>query len=316
MHKIAASKFRLGHSVTWNLVNSPLYFFIAFRLNLILNTYIRCILKFFRIRLVKWFINIEVHYIKLGLVVFSISKGSFSKIRKQKVKKSTKVINFSCMKLYIYWSSNSYTKLLHKYCARREHDRKVKWTLWVYNNAPKKRKAFPAIFYYLGKRRSKLKRKKTKWKMSLENIITSERDSDLIKKRHYFKSIKKFAHFPPLQMQYFLNFKISLLLLKFSKNLLAINSRKFSFKVKILNFIIYLNLFIKNFTSTKKNKAILRLINSFLSKNLRYKKVGRGLSKKFKYPKCKLFFDYFSYIKGLNDEFIATRGKFGEIITC
>ena len=66
--------------------------------------------------------------------------------------------------------------------------------------------------------------------------------------------------------------------------------------------------------STKKNKNIARLLNSFLSKDLRYKKIGSRVSRKFKYPKCKLFFDYFSYVKGLNDEFISTRGKFGEVI--
>jgi len=136
----------------------------------------------------------------------------------------------------------------------------------------------------------------------------------LVRKRNYFKSIKKFAQFPALQMQHFLSFKISLLLLKFSKNLFFTNNQKFLFKIKILSFIIYLNLYIKNFTSEKKNKATLRLLNSFLGKTLRYKKSGGGLVKRFKYPKCKLFFDYFSYIKGLNDEFIATRGKFGEIV--
>jgi len=79
MHRVAASKFRLGHSTTWNIINSPLYFFVAFRLNIILNSYVRCMLKFFRIRLVKWFLNIEAHYIKIGLIVFSSSKGSFFK---------------------------------------------------------------------------------------------------------------------------------------------------------------------------------------------------------------------------------------------
>ncbi len=314
MHKISASKFRLGHSVTWNLVNSPLYFFIAFRLNLILNTYIRCILKFFRIRLVKWFINIEVNYIKLGLIVFSTSKGSFSKIIRQRVKRNRRYSVFPVWNYTYIDQATRYTKLLYKYCARKEHNRKVKWTLWVYDNAPKKRKAFPAIFYYLGKRRSKLKRKKTKWKRSLENVITSRRDSDLVKKRNYFRSIKKFAQFPALQLQHFLNFKLSLMLLKFSKNLMSTN-KKFSFKIRILSFIIYLNLFIKKFTSGKKNKAVLRLLDWFQSKNLRYKKIGGGLAKKFKIPKCKLFFDYFSYIKGLNDEFIETRNKFGEIIS-
>jgi len=47
----------------------------------------------------------------------------------------------------------------------------------------KKRKVFPVVFYRLGKNRGKLKRKQTKWKLSLENIITSDRDSDTIKKK-------------------------------------------------------------------------------------------------------------------------------------
>jgi len=196
---------------------------------------------------------------------------------------------------------------------RRNHDKKQKWTLWTFDNAPKKRKKFPAIFYYLGKRRSKLKRKKFKWKISLENIITSERDSDSIKKRNRFKSIKKFSRFPALQMQHFLSFKVYLLLQRLSKNLL-LSSQKQLFKIKILSLIIYINLFIKNFTSTKKNKATVRLLDSFLGKTLRYKRKGR-ITKKFKFPKCKVFFDYFSYIKGLNDEFVASRGKFGEIVT-
>jgi len=89
--------------------------------------------------------------------------------------------------------------------------------------------------------------------MSLENIITTKRDSDLLKKRTNFKSKKKFAQFPALQLQHFLNFKVSLLLQKLSRNLL-VNNKKFSFKVKVLSFIIYLNLYIKNFTSAKKIK--------------------------------------------------------------
>jgi len=164
MHRVAASKFRLGHSTTWNIINSPLYFFVAFRLNIILNSYVRCMLKFFRIRLVKWFLNIEAHYIKIGLIVFSSSKGSFSRIRKIKIKKKRTHPIFPIWN-YTYIDQATYvTKLLAKYGSRGNHNRKAKWTLWIYDGAPKKRKAFPVVFYKLGKRRSKLKRKKSKVK--------------------------------------------------------------------------------------------------------------------------------------------------------
>jgi len=98
---------------------------------------------------------------------------------------------------YTYIDQATYsTRLLAKYGARGNHNRKAKWTLWVYDGAPRRRKAFPAVFYKLGKRRSKLKRKKTKWKRSLENLITLDRESSLIRKRsYYFSKIHLFIIF-------------------------------------------------------------------------------------------------------------------------
>jgi len=253
MHIISASKFRLGFSTTWNIVNSPLYFFNAFRLNLILNTYIFCILKFFRIRLVKWFLNVEARYVKLGIITFSSSKGNFSRIRKRKGKRKRRWSFFPVWNYTYIDQATRFTKKLYKYCSRAQHDRNTKWTLWLYDCAPQKRKVFPVVFYRLGKNRGKLKRKQTKWKLSLENIITSDRDSDTIKKKQSYKSLKKFAQFPGLQMQSFLNFRIVFMLLKFSKNFFLNNN--LTFKIKVFSFISYINLYIKRFSSSKKKQS-------------------------------------------------------------
>jgi len=44
----------------------------------------------------------------------------------------------------------------------------------------------------------------------------------------------------------------------------------------------------------KKNKSVLRLVNAFLGKDLKFKKGGRGIQKRYKFPRCKLFIDFFS----------------------
>jgi len=110
------------------------------------------------------------------------------------------------------------SKLLYKYAVRKKHERKVKWTLWLKYGSPLKRKAFPAVFYRLGRNRSKLKRKLGLWNRSLENILTSKRDTDLIRKRTVFKPIKKFSKFPALQFQYYVAFKTQSIILKFARN--------------------------------------------------------------------------------------------------
>jgi len=51
----------------------------------------------------------------------------------------------------------------------------------------------------------------------------------------------------------------------------------------------------------------------FRSKDFKFRKPGSR--RLFVYPKNILFFDYFSHIKGLNDEFIASKNKFGRIKT-
>jgi len=151
---------------------------------------------------------------KIGINSFFILKGIIFKNKKNKNKKKKTKPIFPLWN-YTYIEQATYvTKLLAKYGARGHHNRKAKWTLWVYDGAPKRRKAFPAIFYKLGKRRSKLKRKKAKWKRSLENIITLPRESDLVRKHNKFNSIKKFAKFPALQLQGFLNFQKIYLLIK------------------------------------------------------------------------------------------------------
>jgi len=85
MHKVSASKVRLGVSVGWLSLNSPLYFFKVFRLNIILNSYLRGFLKFFRIRLVKWFMHVEARFLKIGLITFNISRNNnLKKIKRWK----------------------------------------------------------------------------------------------------------------------------------------------------------------------------------------------------------------------------------------
>jgi hypothetical protein len=99
--------------------------------------------------------------------------------------------------------------------------------------------------------------------------------------------------------------------LKFSRFFFLNNS--LAFKIKIFSFLSYLNLYIKNFTSKKKNKTAVRLLDWFRSRDFKFKKPRSR--KLFVYPRNILFFDYFSVIKGLNDEHITTKNQFGKIIT-
>jgi len=85
------------------------------------------------------------------------------------------------------------------------------------------------------------------------------------------------------------------------------------FKIKVFSFITFLNLYIKKITSLKKNKEFSRIYDWFMGKGYQYKKKGmrRG---RYVIPRVKVFYDYLSSIKGLNDEFLIGKHRFGEVI--
>src|SRR5271156_4592732 len=48
-HSISPATYRLGYSISWNVISSPLFFNLNVRLNIVLNTFLRGMLKYFRI---------------------------------------------------------------------------------------------------------------------------------------------------------------------------------------------------------------------------------------------------------------------------
>ncbi len=80
-YKSSSTFYRLGYSVTWNVVNSPLHFNKSVRLNIVLNAFLKGMLKYFRIKLVKWIGNVEGNYFKLSLVTFDKAYPKYYKFR-------------------------------------------------------------------------------------------------------------------------------------------------------------------------------------------------------------------------------------------
>ena len=65
-----SSKLRLGHTISWNVrIAWNIYFQRSTRLNFFLNTMLKGLLRYMRIKLVKWFGNYEVLYFNLGILV-------------------------------------------------------------------------------------------------------------------------------------------------------------------------------------------------------------------------------------------------------
>ena len=63
-YKVSPSTYRLGYSISWSAINSPIFFYKGLRLNIFLNTYIKGFFKMQAFRLVRWFFNVETVYIK------------------------------------------------------------------------------------------------------------------------------------------------------------------------------------------------------------------------------------------------------------
>lgn len=83
---VSASAFRLGFSISWSVINSPLYFDKGYRLSIMLNCYLRGLLKMFRIKLVKWFFNVEARNIRLVVIILYKTNYYYNKIRYRKKK--------------------------------------------------------------------------------------------------------------------------------------------------------------------------------------------------------------------------------------
>jgi len=69
-YTVATSKLQLGVSISWNfLVPFNYSFFSTTRINIFLNTILFGFLKYFKIRLVKWFGVSQRLYFNLNLIV-------------------------------------------------------------------------------------------------------------------------------------------------------------------------------------------------------------------------------------------------------
>jgi len=73
IYYLSVTNYKLGYSISWRVVNSHLHFSKSVRLNIVINTYLRGMLKYFRSKLVKWIGNVEWNYFKLSLVISSKS---------------------------------------------------------------------------------------------------------------------------------------------------------------------------------------------------------------------------------------------------
>jgi len=137
----SAAFYRLGYSITWNVVNSSLHFSKSVRFNIVLNTYLRGMLKYFRIKLVKWIGNMEGNYFKLSLVIFDKSYPKYYKFRGR-----LKTLKFSNWN-YLYFKKTSWTlNLLRDYYTKRRFKPKFKLGSGNYWH-----KFFRSIYFILNK---------------------------------------------------------------------------------------------------------------------------------------------------------------------
>jgi len=230
--------------------------------------------------------NVEARFLRLGLLTMFHTWARKESIRGKKFFNAR--FKFSAWG-YTYISRASFmTMNLRKYCV----ENKPKETIARVGSGLLWHKVFRRVFYRLGNNRGVLAKKYfKKWK-TLEGGITDLRDSYAVMKKSKNFSARKLAGFPSLGFYKANNYKILIYLTGLVKKNLYNSS--LPFKLKYLNSILNLNFFIKNSTSSKKNKNLKKVIDWFVSRNkIRPRRNwSKGLSRKI-VPLNYAYFDFF-----------------------
>ena len=277
--------YRLGYSVTWNVVNSPLHFSKSVRLNIVLNTFLKGMLKYFRIKLVKWIGNMEGNYFKLSLIIFDKTYPKYYKFRGK----------LKPMKFFL-WNYNYFKKtswslgMLRDYYTKRHYKPKFKLGSGNYWH-----KFFTSIYFILSKNFKHSRKTFKNGTIDAEFLggIRSE-SSNVVKLNNMLSfSMNKYSRLPQYQFMFKFYFKLYLYLNKWKHDNLSFHEKKF----KLFFFLktMLLNFFLKKNINLIRNKPLRRFQSRFVnSARTRYTLTKRILSHRIYY------FNYLNYIKGPN----------------
>ena len=254
---VSATAFRLGSSISWSVINSPFYFDKGYRLSIMLNCYLRGLLKMFRIKLVKWFFNIEAYNIRLVIMVLYKTNYYYHKVRYKR-----KRFKFSYWNKLYFNRDTWYIKHLKNYYSSAIYLQKVNLgsgRLW--------HKHFKTIFFKLGKNKGLHKVKVYKVRRKIVEELCFNRTFDLILKKNVQRfRVKKIANFPTLQIMHRFYYKLLNILLKRLNaygNFYLRSSSLFIFKINFLKIIFYLNYYIKKLNTFKSSYYVKRLFSFF-----------------------------------------------------
>ena len=291
-YQASSTFYRLGYSVTWNVVNSPLHFSRSVRLNIVLNTFLKGMLKYFRIKLVKWVGNMEGNYFKLSLIIFDKTYPKYYKFRGKL--KSLKYSSWN----YLYFKKASWTLgQLHDYYTKKRYKPKFKLGSGNYWH-----KFYTSIYFILNKNFKHSRKSFKNGTIDAEFLCETRSDfSSILKLNNSLTfNVNKFSKLPHYQFMFKFYFKLYLYLNKwkfdYTLGLKKKNFKKFFFlKLLLLNFFIKKNIFLI------KNKPLRRFQSKFInSTRTRYTLTKKILSHKVH------FFNYLNYVKGPNYQWGST----------
>jgi hypothetical protein len=285
-YKSSSTFYRLGYSVTWNVVNSPLHFNKSVRFNIVLNTFLKGMLKYFRIKLVKWIGNVETNCFKLSLVIFDKTYPKYYKFRGKL--KPMKFFSWN----YLYFKKTSWLLgQLRDYYMKRRFKFKFKLGSGNYWH-----KFYTSIYFILNKNFKHARKMFKNGTIDAEFLggLRSESSSILKLNNVLSFNVSKYSRSPHYQFMFKFYFKLYLYLNKWKfDHTLSFQEKKikFSFFLKsvLLNFFLKKNIFLI------KNKQLRRFQSRFVnSARTKYTLTKRILSHKLYY------FNYRNYVKGPN----------------
>jgi hypothetical protein len=285
-YKASSTFYRLGYSITWNIVNSPLHFSRSVRLNIVLNTFLKGMLKYFRIKLVKWIGNMEGNYFKLSLIIFDKSYPKYYKFRGR-----LKSLKFSSWN-YLYFKKTSWVLgQLKDYYTKKHYKPKFKLGSGNYWH-----KFYKSIYFILNKNFKHSRKTFKNGTIDAEFLCEPRSDNSGIVKLNnllYF-NVNKFSKLPHYQFMFKFYFKLYLYLKKWKFDYsLSFYEKKFKFFFLLK--LLVLNFFLKKSLRVIKNKPLRRFHSKFInSAKTRYTLTKRILSHKT------YFFNYLHYVKGSN----------------
>ncbi len=285
-YKSSSTFYRLGYSVTWNVVNSPLHFNKSVRLNIVLNTFLKGMLKYFRIKLVKWIGNVEGNYFKLSLVTFDKAYPKYYKFRGKL--KPMKFFSWN----YLYFKKTSWLLgQLRDYYMKRHFKPRFKLGSGNYWH-----KFYTSIYFILNKNFKHTRKMFKNGTIDAEFLggVRSE-SSGILKLNNVLSfSISKYSRLPQYQFMFKFYFKLYLYLNKWKfDQTLNFQEKKIKFAFFLKS--VLLNFFLKKNMLLVKNKQLQRFQSRFVnSARTKYTLTKRTLSHRLYY------FNHQNYVKGPN----------------